>query len=179
MEYTPINLHPRDWEQVKEKSFSYWNSFKGFISGRGDILSLATAFIIGGAFKSIVTSLVDDILMPPIGLLPGANLENWFVLLKHGKNVNVTYSTIQEAQSDGAVTLNIGPFLLHIINFIIIAIFLWLVVQLIVGLKEKIHLQEQEDAMPSTRQCMYCFEDIKIEASVCKHCTREQTTVNC
>ena len=180
--YTQINIDCSDeesqiWGQVRQKGFSYWNSFKNFISdSKGNILSLAVAFIIAESFKAIITSLVNDILMPPIGLLPGANLENWFILLKHGKTANATYFTIIEAQNDGAITENIGPFFLAIMNFIIITLFLWLIVQLLVGLKDKLYLQKIEEEATefiNMIECPGCLESVKRAATRCKFCCME------
>lgn len=158
------------WQRAKEKGFSYCSSFKKFVNSRGDILSLAVALIVASNFNTIVQSLVDDILMPPFGLLPGANLQNWFIVLKHGTTTNMTYTTIEQAQNDGAVTENIGLFLVNVINFIIIAVLLWLLVMLATGIKEKIQIQH--DAI-NTKMCSECKETIKIEATRCKWCTSE------
>jgi large conductance mechanosensitive channel len=172
-QYTTINLASDDsddsgiWDRTKDKTVSYWKSFKKFLNSRGDILSLAVAFIIARSFQAIVTSLVDDILMPPFGLLPGANLENWFYILKSGKTVNATYTTVKEAQIDGAVTENIGPFTLTIVNFIVVALFLWITVQIICGIKEKLRIEHENK---TTKTCALCKELIHIEATRCKWC---------
>jgi large conductance mechanosensitive channel len=119
----------RAWNNARKYGKQYCGSFKRFINSRGNVVDLAVAFIMGGAFKAIVNSLVNDIIMPPFGLIAGSNLENWFYVIRHGKTVNVTYSTVEEAQSDGATTENVGLFVLTIIDFVIIAIFLWILVQ--------------------------------------------------
>jgi large conductance mechanosensitive channel len=105
--------------------------------------------------------------MPPFGLLPGANLENWFFILKNGNTINATYSTVMEAQNDGAITENVGLFTLTIINFIVVSLFLWIIVQLICGIKDKL---KHEENITTMKTCESCKESIKIDANKCKWC---------
>ena len=158
------------WDRAKKKGFTYCNSFKKFINERGDILSLAVALIVAASFQKIVQSLVDDILMPPFGLIPGTNLENWFYVIRHGANTTAGYHTVKQAQSDGAVTINIGIFVLTIINFLIIALSLWLLVMLATGIKERIRIQHEA---VTTKTCPACCELVKIKAIKCKYCLTE------
>jgi len=91
--------------------------------------------------------------------------------LKKGNTVNATYFTVMEAQNDGAITENVGLFILTIINFIVIALFLWIIVQLICGIKDKLKHEEHAKTM---KTCESCRESIKIQATKCKWCCSSQ-----
>jgi large conductance mechanosensitive channel len=138
--------------------------FKEFAM-RGSVLDLAIGVIIGAAFGSIVTSFVNDILMPPIGLLLGrVDFSNLFITLK-----GPATSTLAEAQSAGAVTINYGLFINTVINFLIVAFVIFLVV------KQINRLQRQPEAAPepTTKECSYCFTRIPIQAKRCPNCTSD------
>jgi large conductance mechanosensitive channel len=137
--------------------------FKSFIA-RGNVLDLAVAVVIGGAFGKIVTSFVNDILMPPIGLLlGGVDFQNLFINLS-GKH----YATLAEAKAAGAATLNYGIFLNTVIDFLIVAFAIFLVVQQVTRFKKPAPVAE-----PTTRQCPYCDTAISLKASRCPNCTSE------
>lgn len=141
--------------------------FKEFIS-KGSVMDLAIGVIIGGAFSKIVSSLVDDIIMPLIGLLlGGADISNYFVTLDGGK-----YATLAEAQEAGAATLNYGLFLNRIIDFLIIAFVLFLVIKAINKARALTKKPEAEEA-PTTKECPYCKSTIDINATRCPNCTSE------
>ncbi|CAB4406831.1 unnamed protein product [Rhizophagus irregularis] len=96
-----------------------WKHFKKFTEKRGgNVVDLGIGIIIGSAFTAIVQSFVKDILTPPLGLvLHGTNLENYFIVIRPGRNESAVYATPEEAQADGAVTENVGSFLNTVINF--------------------------------------------------------------
>lgn len=141
--------------------------FKEFIS-KGSVMDLAIGVIIGGAFSKIVSSLVDDIIMPIVGLLlGGADISNYFVTLDGGK-----YATLAEAQEAGAATLNYGLFLNRIIDFLIIAFVLFLVIKAI-NKARALTKKPQAEAAPTTKVCPYCKSTIDINATRCPNCTSE------
>ena len=140
--------------------------FKAFAM-RGNVLDLAVGIIIGGAFGTIVKSLVDDIIMPPIGLLLGnVDFSDLFLLLRPGAKAAPPYATLAEAQAAGAVTLNFGLFINAIVAFIIVAFAVFLVVRAANRLKP-----QEAAAAPSTRDCPYCRMAIPAAATRCGHCT--------
>ncbi len=136
--------------------------FKAFIM-RGNVLDLAVAVVIGGAFGSIVNSLVKDLLMPPLGLILGrVNFSDLFISLN-----GQTYESLKAAQDAGAPTFNYGLFIQAIINFIIIAFAIFLIVRMVS------RFQKTEPVAPTTKECPYCFSSIPVKASRCPHCTSE------
>lgn len=141
--------------------------FKEFIS-KGSVMDLAIGVIIGGAFSKIVSSLVDDIIMPLVGLLlGGADISNYFVTLDGGK-----YATLAEAQEAGAATLNYGLFLNRIIDFLIIAFVLFLIIKSI-NKARALTKKPEAEAAPTTKVCPYCKSTIDINATRCPNCTSE------
>ena len=142
--------------------------FKAFAL-RGDVLDLAVGIIIGGAFGTIVKSLVDDVIMPPIGLALGnLDFSNLFVLLKPGEKAPPPYATIAQAHDAGAVTLNYGQFINNVVTFIIVAFAVYLVVRAANRLKPA-----DAAAAPATKDCPYCRMAIPVAATRCPHCTTE------
>ena len=137
--------------------------FKEFIM-RGNVMDMAVGVIIGGAFGTIINSLVSDIIMPIISLATGGiNFENWFISLDGSK-----YATLAEAQEAGASTLNYGTFINAIIYFLIIAFCIFMMVKGI----NKLHKEpEKVEEAPTTKICPFCKSEIAIEASRCPHCT--------
>ena len=148
---------------AKEKGFIA--EFKKFIM-RGNVIDLAVGVIIGGAFQSIVKSLVDDIFMPIISLATkGIDFSNWFIALDGNK-----YGTLAQAQEAGAAVISYGNFISAVINFIIMAFIIFLFVKAINTLAEKTKKVE-EPAAPTTKKCPYCMSEIDIEATKCPNCT--------
>jgi large conductance mechanosensitive channel len=144
--------------------------FKEFIL-RGNVVDLAVGVIIGAAFGTIVTSLVNDIIMPPIGLLLGnVDFTNLFVVLKEGPKAAAPYANLADAQAAGAVTVNYGLFITRAVSFLILAFCVFLMVRAIARLKRK---SEAPAPAPSTRTCPYCATEIPIKATRCPHCTSE------
>jgi len=142
--------------------------FKAFAM-RGNVLDLAVGIIIGGAFGTIVKSLVDDVIMPPIGLALGnVDFTNLFVLLKEGAKASAPYSTLAEAQAAGAVTVNYGLFVNSIITFLIIAFAVFMIVRAANRMKPP-----EADAAPNTKDCPYCRMPIPVGATRCPQCTSE------
>ena len=143
--------------------------FKEF-AVKGNVLDLAIAVIMGGAFGSIVNSVVNDIIMPPIGLLlGGVDFSSLFIQLKSGDPAG-PYLTLADAQAAGAVTLNYGQFLSTIITFLIVAFVIFLLVKSMNAMKEK---EEAAPAEPTTKECPHCCTEIPIKASRCPHCTSQ------
>jgi len=144
--------------------------FKEFIM-RGNVVDLAVGVIIGGAFGSIVSSLVADVIMPPIGLLLGnVDFSNIFILLKEGAEAAGPYATLADAQAAGAVTMNIGLFVNAVISFIIVALAVFAVVKAVNRMQKE---EEEAPAAPTTKACPFCCTDIPIEAVRCPNCTSE------
>jgi large conductance mechanosensitive channel len=140
--------------------------FKEFIM-RGNMVSMAIGIIIGIAFGAVISSLVNDIIMPPIGLLlGGVDFANLFVVLKEGA-VAGPYLSLDAAREAGAVTLNYGIFVNAVISFIIIAIVLFFIIKAVNRLKKK------EEKKISTKECPFCFTSIDIKATRCPNCTSE------
>ncbi|EGV35061.1 large conductance mechanosensitive channel protein MscL [Neisseria weaveri] len=124
--------------------------FKEFIM-RGNVIDLAVGMVVGTAFSGIVKSLVDDVIMPPIGLLlGGVDFSNLFITLKQGANApEAGYATLAAAQEAGAVTLNLGLFINTVISFLIVASAIFVVVKLINQLKRKEEAAPEAPAEPS------------------------------
>ena len=144
--------------------------FKEFIA-RGNVVDMAVGVIIGGAFKAIIDSLVKDVIMPVISLATGGiDFNNWFVALDGN-----TYATLAEAQEAGAATLNYGTFLNVILNFLIMAVVVFVMVKTINTMREKAKKKEEPAPAPAptTRVCPFCKTEISIEATRCPHCTSE------
>ena len=146
--------------------------FKAFAM-RGNVLDLAVGIIIGGAFGTIIKSLVDDVIMPPVGLaLGGVDFANLFLMLEAGPKAAPPYATLAEAQGAGAVTVNYGLFINSIITFLIIAFAVFLLVRAVNRLRP-----EEAAAAPATRDCPYCRMAIPVAATRCPQCTSDLTTV--
>lgn len=142
--------------------------FREFIM-RGNVLDLAVGVIIGAAFGTIVTSLVNDVIMPPIGIALGqVDFKDLFILLKQGTTPG-PYASVAAAKEAGAVTLNWGAFVNTIINFLIVGFSIFLVVRL----ANKLHKQPAPAPAPPTKECAYCLSSVPLKATRCPHCTSE------
>jgi large conductance mechanosensitive channel len=147
-----------------------FKDFKEFIM-RGSVVDMAIGIVIGAAFGAIVKSFVDDVLMPPIGLLLGnVDFSNLFITLKEGAKAAGPYASLAAAKTAGAVTLNLGVFINTIISFLIIAFAVFLVIKGINRMKRE---QEAPAAEPTTRECPFCRSTIALKATRCPHCTSE------
>jgi large conductance mechanosensitive channel len=143
--------------------------FKKFAM-RGNVVDMAVGIIIGGAFGTIVKSLVSDVIMPPIGLLlGGVDFADIFITLKEGAPAG-PYATVTAASEAGAVTLNLGLFINSLISFLIVA---FAVFMLIKGMNSLQRKQEEPPAEPTEKECPHCFTQIPIKATRCPHCTSE------
>lgn len=131
----------------------FMNEFKAFIA-RGNVMDMAVGIIIGGAFTSIVSSLVEDIINPIIGIFGGMNFDQLSVTLL------------------GEATLNYGKFITAVINFLIMALVVFLIVKVVNGAASKLG-PKKEAAAPTTKKCPFCKSEIHIEATRCPHCTSE------
>ena len=138
--------------------------FKKFVM-RGNVLDLAVAVVIGGAFGAIVTSFVNDVLMPPIGLLLGrVDFSNLFVNLSGD-----SYPSVAAAKAAGAPTLNYGLFLNAVVNFLIVAFVIFLLLRQV----NRFLVKPAPAAAPTTKECAYCTSAIPLRARRCPHCTSE------
>lgn len=132
---------------------------------KGNVIDLAVGVIIGGAFGKIITSLVNDVLMPPIGLLLGkVDFSNLYLNMSGTK-----YASLAEAQAAGAPTLNYGLFLNNVVDFVIVALVIFLMIRAMNRLVKK----EEKPVEVTTRDCPYCLTSISKKASRCPHCTSE------
>lgn len=139
---------------------------------KGNMIDLAIGIIIGAAFSGIVNSLVNDIIMPPIGLILGkVDFTNLFFTLS-----GAHFNTLAEAKAGGAVTLNYGVFINTIISFMIVAFAVFMLVKQINRIRRSI--EHQEESAPTTKPCPYCKSLINIEAVRCPQCTSELTGKN-
>jgi large conductance mechanosensitive channel len=149
--------------------------FKTFIM-RGNVVDMAVGIIIGAAFGTIVSSLVKDVIMPPIGLALGKiDFANLLVVIKQGTPPG-PYDTLAAAQAAGAVTINYGFFINTVITFLIIAIVVFfLIVRPIAKMRERQQAKQEvpPPAAPTTKECPYCFSNIPIKATRCPNCTSE------
>lgn len=139
--------------------------FKEFVL-RGNVLDMAVGIIIGAAFGKIVSSLVSDVLMPPIGLLAGqVNFSDLFINLS-----KTAYPSLDAAKAAGAPTLNYGLFLSTVIDFLIVAAVIFILARQVSRMKRQ---PEPAPAVPATKPCPYCVSTIPIKATRCPQCTSE------
>lgn len=138
---------------------------------RGNVVDMAVGIIIGGAFGKIVSSLVNDVIMPAIGMLMGkVDFSNLFISLS-----GESYASLADAKAAGAATLNYGVFIGTIVDFIIVAFAIFIIVKWMNSLKGAVAASskkpEPEPAAPTTKECPYCLSVIPIKATRCGHCT--------
>ena len=140
--------------------------FKEFAM-RGNVVDMAVGIIIGAAFGKIVSSLVKDVIMPPIGLMMGnVDFTNLFIDLS-----GQAYESLAAAQEAGAATINYGVFINTVLDFIIVAFAIFMVIKQMNRLKKK--EEEAPPAAPTTKECPHCLSTIPIKATRCGHCTSE------
>jgi large conductance mechanosensitive channel len=145
--------------------------FKTFIL-RGNVMDLAIGVIIGVAFGAVVKSLVDDVIMPPIGLATGGiDFSNKFVVLKDGAAAAGPYASVAAAKAAGATTLNYGVFVNSVVSFLIVGLCAFLIVRAVNNL---VHAHDVP-AAPKTKSCPYCATDIPVAATRCPNCTSQLT----
>ena len=143
-------------------------AFKDFIM-RGNVVDLAVGIIIGAAFGKIVSSMVSDILMPPLGLVLGKmDFSGLFINLS-----GTSYASLAAAKAAGAPTINYGAFINTIVDFVIVAAAIFFIVLQVDKLRKR---HEEPPAAPNTKECPYCTSAIAIKATRCPHCTSEVKT---
>lgn len=144
-----------------------WKEFKAFIM-RGNVLDLAVGVIIGAAFGAITKSLVDDVLMPPLGLVTGGvDLSDKYALLKAG-TTPPPYASVAAAKAAGAVTLNYGLFINAVLTFLLLALAVFVLVKAVNKLYDT-----PAAATPATAPCPYCTMTVAKLATRCPHCTSQ------
>ena len=145
--------------------------FKAFIM-RGNVIDMAVGIMIGMAFGAVVSSLVNDVIMSPIGLALGdVDFANLFVILKEGLTPR-PYASLADAQAAGAVTINYGVFINTVVYLLIIAaVAFFLIVRPVARMQAR--KKAEEPAAPTTKECPYCFTSIPIQAARCPNCTSE------
>jgi large conductance mechanosensitive channel len=137
---------------------------------RGNVVDMAVGIIIGGAFGTIVKSLVSDVIMPPIGLLlGGVDFSNLFVVAREGSPAG-PYAALADAQAAGAVTVNYGLFINSVVSFLIVAFAVFFVIKAMNSIKRE---EEAPAAEPTTKECSFCASEIPIKATRCPNCTSE------
>ncbi len=138
---------------------------------KGNAIDLAVGVIIGAAFGAIISSLVKDILMPPISLVTGGlDFSNKFIVLKAGANGATNFATSAEALAAKAITWNYGNFVTLVINFLIVALCIFLLVKAVNRMK-----RPAPGAAPVSKDCPFCAMTIPVKATRCPHCTSEMT----
>ena len=157
-----------------------FGEFKKFVM-RGNLVDLAIGFTVGAAFSTVAKSLVDDIIMPPLGLLLGkTDFTDAFWLLRAGEGAAPPYVSLQAAQAAGATTLNYGRFLTNALTLLLIALAMFTVVRLINKVGEEIRDEfgrdevastPAQEAEPEQKKCAYCRQVVPFRASRCHHCT--------
>lgn len=147
-----------------------WNEFKEFAI-RGNVIDMAVGIIIGAAFTSVVQSLVDDILLPALGILTSdIDFSDAYIILSEG-SVPGPYPSLQAAQEAGAVIMTYGMFINAIISFLLVALAVFFLVRYINKLKRP--GATPGPAAPAMKKCPYCFSDIPAEATRCPNCTSQ------
>ncbi len=142
---------------------------------RGNVVDMAIGIVIGGAFGTIASSLVNNILMPPMGLLLGeVDFADLFLVLKPGPEAAPPYPTVAAAQGAGAVTLNYGLFVNSLVSFLIVAVAMFFVIRAM----NRLRREEPEEPEPAPRKCPYCRGEIAEDATRCPHCTSELEAVS-
>ena len=149
-----------------------WQEFKAFVM-RGNVLDLAVGVIIGAAFGTVVKSLVDDVLMPPLGLATGGvDFTDKYLLLKAGAAVPPPYASLTAAREAGAVTLAYGAFIGNVLSFLIVALCIFMLVRAVNRLYRR-----PAESTPDTRPCPFCTMTIAKAATRCPNCTSEVGTM--
>ena len=147
-----------------------FKEFKEFAM-RGNVLDMAVGIIIGGAFGTIISSMVNDVLMPPVGMALGnVDFSNLYILLKEGSKAAAPYAALADAKAAGAVTINYGLFINSVISFVIVAFCVFMLIRTMNRLKRE---EAAPPAEPTTRDCPFCCTAIPLKASRCPSCTSE------
>lgn len=150
--------------------------FRDFIA-RGNVIDLAVGIIIGSAFSTVVNSVVDNLMMPPLGLFFGnSDFQDLFVVLRQGEEPLPSGANLEMAQEVGAVTLNYGQFLTDVISFLVLALGVFLIIKGIQSLQKTVQKPAAEEKKePTEKDCPYCQKSIPIRANRCPYCTSQLT----
>ena len=144
---------------------------------RGNLIDLAIGFTVGAAFSTVAKSLVDDMIMPPLGLILGrTDFSDYYLLLREGPEVGAPYATREAAEAAGAVLLDYGAFLTNLLTFAVVAVAMFAVIRLVTRASQAVkdEFGESDDEKvgePDTKKCAYCREAVPFKASRCSHCT--------
>ncbi|MCX6177806.1 MAG: large-conductance mechanosensitive channel protein MscL [Chlorobiales bacterium] len=138
---------------------------------KGNVVDMAVGIIIGGAFGTIVSTLVSQVLMPPLGLLiGGVDFSNLYIVLKDGAKAAGPYAALVDAKAAGAVTVNYGLFLNSVFSFLIMAFAVFLLIKAINTLRRE---EKPAPSAPTTKECPYCLSVVPLKATRCPNCTSE------
>lgn len=153
----------------------FWRDFRKFVT-RGNLVDLAVGFTVGAAFTTIARSMVDDIIMPPVGLLMGrTDFKDFFLVLRPGPTVGEPYLTLAQAKAAGAVTLNYGMFINAMLAFILVGLAMFVVSRLMSQAEAKMDAHFKEPPAPpgepTEKKCPYCRSIIPAKACRCPQCT--------
>ena len=155
---------------------AFFSEFRKFAL-RGNLVDLAIGFTVGAAFSTVAKSLVDDLIMPPLGLLLGrTDFSDAYLLLRDGESVAGPYASLQAAQTAGATTLNYGQFLTNVLTLLLVALAMFVLIRAVNRVGDRLHdefghADETPEAQPDTKKCAYCREVVPFKASRCSHCT--------
>lgn len=154
----------------------WWNDFTSFLM-RGSLVDMAIGFTVGAAFSTVARSLVDDVLMPPLGLLlGGVDFSDLFIVLKEGPKADAPYATLAAAQAAGAVTLNYGKFANALLALLIVAVAMFVLIRLMQRVERSLEaaLEETQPASePANKKCPFCRTTIAYRATRCPNCTSQ------
>jgi len=155
---------------AKEEKKGFIKEFKEFIM-RGNVIDLAVGVIIGGAFQAIINSFINDLIMPFIGLLTGGiSFADQFIVLNAGGQ---TFASAEAAAEAGYSVFAYGAFITAVINFLVIALVVFLMVKAINKAREHASKKDEVEEAPTTKVCPYCKSEIDVDATRCPHCTSE------
>ncbi len=153
-----------------------FKEFKKFIL-RGNLVDLAVGFTVGASFSTVAKSLVEDIIMPPIGLLTGkSDFSNQFILLRAGEKTPPPYTSLSAAETAGAVTLNYGQFINNILSLMVVALAMFVIIKFVNELDEGLEVikgkkKVEKKDQPSNKKCQYCYSTVDYRATRCPECT--------
>lgn len=154
---------------------SLLNEFQKF-AARGNLVDMAVGFTVGASFSTIAKALVDDIIMPPVGLLVGrSDFSDLFILLKAGDKVPPPYATLAAAQAAGAVTINYGHFINSVIAFLLVSAAMFFIIRAVNRVDEELQSRfagkTADTQEPANKKCRYCLSTIPFHAAKCAYCT--------